>query len=62
MVIPRAGEPANVLAAPAPHFFFHGAPAPDFFPKRLRLQGAKKNRLRLLNIDLVWLNILFPAN
>ena len=29
----RAGEPANFLAAP------------DFFPKRLRLQGAKNTRL-----------------
>ena len=28
----RFGEPANFLAAPAP----------DFFSKRLRLQGAKK--------------------
>ena len=47
----RAGEPAIFLAAPAP--------APDFFPKRLRLrllvffferlglQGAKNTRLRL---------------
>ena len=35
----RAGEPANVLAAPAPAFFFQAAPAPahDFFPKQLRL-------------------------
>ena len=35
----RAGEPANFLAAPAlsPDFFFQAAPAPDFFPKRLRL-------------------------
>ena len=45
----RAGEPANFLAATAPDFF-QAAPAPDFFPKRLRLrlQGAKNTRLRLL--------------
>ena len=27
----------NILAAPAPDFFFQAAPAPDFFPQRLRL-------------------------
>ena len=39
-------------AAPAPDFFFQAAPAPVFFFKRLRLrlQGAKNNRLRLLTI------------
>ena len=36
----RAGEPANFLAAPAP--------APGIFFERLRLQGAKNTRLRLL--------------
>ena len=36
---PRAGESANVLAAPAPapDFFVQVVPDPDFFPKRLRL-------------------------
>ena len=57
----RAGEPANFLAAPAPDFFQAApAPAPDFFSqaapalspapgfffKRLRFQGAKNTRLR----------------
>ena len=37
----RAWEPANFLAAPAP----------DFFSKRLRLQGAKNTRLRLPSPD-----------
>ena len=55
----RAGEPANVLAAPAPDFFhadpapdffFQAAPAPAVFFERLRLQGAKNTRQ----------NILFP--
>ena len=27
----RAGEPANFLAAPAPHFFSQAAPAPGIF-------------------------------
>ena len=50
MIFLRAGEPANFSPAPAP------APAPDFFfkrlrlliffPKRLRLQGAKNTWLR----------------
>ena len=50
--LPRAGEPANFLAAPA-WLFFQAAPAPDFFPERLRLliffssgSGAKNTRLR----------------
>ena len=38
-VLDRAGEPANLLAAPAPDFFKAAlAPAPDFFPKWLRLR------------------------
>ena len=58
MVKFRAGEPANILAAPALDFFFkrlrllifsQAAPAsaPGFFFKRLRLQfqGAKNTRL-----------------
>ena len=45
-----AGEPANFLTAPAPDFFF----------KRLWLQGAKNTRL--LTIGFVWQNILFSAN
>ena len=48
-VVKRAGEPAIFFPAPA-HDFFQAAPAPDFFPKRLRIQGAKKTRLRLLTI------------
>ena len=28
----RAGEPANLLVAPAPDFFFQAAPASEFFP------------------------------
>ena len=62
---PRVGESANFLAAlaPAPDFFFkklrllifsQAAPAPAhgifFEPLWLRLQGAKKNQLRLLTI------------
>ena len=54
----RAGRLANFLASPAPATeFFQAAPAPYFFPKRLRLlaffserlrlQGAKNTRLRL---------------
>ena len=38
----RDGEPADFLAVPAPDFFVQAAPAPHFFPKRLR------HRLQLL--------------
>ena len=56
----RAGEPANFFSGSGSWLFFQvaPAPAPDFFPKRLRLlvfflerlwlQGAKNTRLRLL--------------
>ena len=65
---PRVGESANFLAAlaPAPDFFFkklrllifsQAAPAPAhgifFEPLWLRLQGAKKNQLRLLTIGFI---------
>ena len=42
----RAEEPANFLEAPVPihDFFFPAAPAPVFFLKRLRLQGAKNTQ------------------
>ena len=44
----RAEEPANFLVAPAPYFFPSGSGAGSrYFFKRLRLQGAKKTRLRL---------------
>jgi len=45
-------------------FFFQAAlaPAPDFFPKRLRLQGAKNTRLRKAPAPAPGQNILFPAN
>ena len=52
----RAGEvelPANFLAAQALDFF-QAAPAPDFFPRRLRLRLQvlffERLRLRLLTI------------
>ena len=34
LIFTWAGEPANLLSAPAPDFFFQAAlaPAPDFFP------------------------------
>ena len=40
----RAGEPANILAAPAPYFFFKRLRLRllVFFLEWLRLQGAKK--------------------
>ena len=53
----RAGEPANFLAALAPDFFFKRLRLLIFFPsgsgswfffERLRLQGSKNSRLRLL--------------
>ena len=69
----RAGEPANILAAPAlAPDFFQTAPAPNFFPKQLRLLVFFFKRLRLrlrLRLQLqeaknTWLRlyILFPAN
>ena len=67
----RAGEPANILAAPAlAPDFFQAAPAPNFFPKQLRLLVFFFKRLRLrLRLQLqeaknTWLRlyILFPAN
>ena len=61
VVTTRAREPANSFPAPAPDFFFQAAPAPNIFPKRLRLlfffssgSGSKEpktpgsDRLRLL--------------
>jgi len=46
----------------APNFFLKWLRLLVFFFERLRLQGAQKNRLRLLPIGQVWQNILFPAN
>ena len=49
-IMTRAGEPANFLAALAPDFFTSGSGSWYFFSERLRLQGAKKIRLRLLTV------------
>ena len=46
----RAGEPANFLASPAPDFFPKWLRLLVFFFERLRLQDAKKKRLRPLTI------------
>ena len=71
LVFPRAGEPANFLAAPAPapDFFFKRLQLLIFFPsgsgscfffKLLRLQGDKNTRLRLLTIGLSLPKYSFP--
>ena len=44
----RAGEPANFFAALAPDFFPKRLRLLVFFFERLRLQGAKNTRLRLI--------------
>ena len=56
---PRAGESANVLAAPAPapDFFVQVVPDPDFFPKRLRLLFFFFKRCRLQGAWLLLLTI-----
>ena len=59
--VTRAGELATLcFNVSGSWFFFHAAPAPDFFPKQPRLlvfflsgsgsKGAEKKRLRLLTI------------
>ena len=62
----RAGRLANFLASPAPATeFFQAAPAPYFFPKRLRLlafffRAAPAARGQKHPAPAPWQHILFP--